>query len=398
MGAGHHHHQPAPAPAGRVGTPDGARYTEARRVTVVGAVVNVLLSILKVLFGIVGQSASLVADGIHSLSDLVSDVVVLYAAKLGSEHADERHPYGHARIETVATVAVGALLVLVAAGIAWDAIGRMIDPQRLLHPTLLALVTAMVSVLAKEALFHYTMRAARRQRSNLLRANAWHHRTDAISSVVVIIGIGGAMAGLDYLDAVAAVIVGLMIAKAGWDLAAESIHELVDTALEPERLEAIRNAILEVEGVGALHMLRTRRMGSEALVDVHILVDPTISVSEGHQLSEKVRWHLIYSIDEVADVTVHIDPEDDEEAAPSMHLPLRERVVAKLRERWAGLAHEEAIEAITLHYLDGKIEVDLLLPLELAGGDLDALRAIGRTLADAAEGLDEVRCVRVHYH
>ncbi len=397
MGTAHHQHH-APVSAGRAGTPDAARYAAARRVTLVGAVVNVLLSVLKVVAGVIGHSASLVADGIHSLSDLASDVVVLYAAKLGSEHADERHPYGHARIETVATVAVGVLLILVAAGIAWDAAARLFHPERLLHPTALALAAAVVSVLAKEGLFHYTMRIARRQRSNLLRANAWHHRSDAVSSVVVIVGIGGAMAGLDYLDAVAAVLVGLMIAKAGWDLAAQSVHELVDTGLEPERLEAIRNTILEVEGVGALHMLRTRRMGADALVDVHILVDPKISVSEGHQLSEKVRWHLIRNIDEVADVTVHIDPEDDEVAVPSMHLPLREKMVARLRERWAGMPHADAIEAITLHYLDGKVEVDVLLPLECAGANLADARSVGRTFAEAAEDLDEVRRVRVRYH
>ncbi|MDX1594473.1 MAG: cation diffusion facilitator family transporter [Gammaproteobacteria bacterium] len=391
------HHAPRAVP-GKAGTPDAERYTATRRVTMVGAAVNVLLSVLKVLLGVVGHSAALVADGIHSLSDLVSDAVVIYAAKLGSEHADERHPYGHGRIETVATVAVGGLLILVATGIAWDATARLFEPERLLHPTLLALAAAVVSVFAKEALFHYTMRVARAQRSNLLRANAWHHRSDAISSVVVIVGIGGAMAGLDYLDAVAAVVVGLMIAKAGWDLAAHSISELVDTALEPERLEVIRDAILEVEGVDALHMLRTRRMGAEALVDVHILVDPTISVSEGHQLSEKVRWHLIRKIDEVADVTVHIDPEDDEVVSPSMHLPLRDKMERKLRACWADNEHAGAIEEITLHYLDGKVEVDLLLPLDLAGGNLDALRATGRTLAEAAEALEEVRCVRVRYH
>lgn len=392
------HHQHAPAASGQAGRPDGARYADSRRVTLVGAAINVVLAVLKVVLGVVGHSAALVADGIHSFSDLVSDVVVVYAAKLGSEHADERHPYGHARIETVATVAVGVVLMLVAGGIAWDAIARMFHPERLLHPTLLTLAAALLSVVAKEALFHYTMRVARRLRSNLLRANAWHHRSDAISSVVVIVGIAGTMAGLDYLDAVAAVLVGLMIAKAGWDLAAHSISELVDTGLEPERLETIRNTILEVEGVGSLHMLRTRRMGSEALVDVHILVDPTISVSEGHQLSEKVRWHLIRNVDEVADVTVHIDPEDDEVAAPSMHLPLREPMIALLRARWAGLAHADAIEAITLHYLDGKVEVELLLPLDVAGGSVDAARAAGAELAAAAEALEEVRCVRVHYH
>jgi len=398
MGAGHHHHQHSPVVAGRAGAPDAERYTATRRVTILGAVVNVVLAVLKVGLGMVGHSAALVADGIHSLSDLASDVVVLYAAKLGSEHADERHPYGHARIETAATVAVGLLLILVAAGIAYDAVARMFNPERLFHPTFLTLVVAMVSVLAKEALFHYTMRVARRVRSNLLRANAWHHRSDAISSIVVIIGIGGALAGLDYLDAVAAVLVGLMIAKAGWDLAAHSVSELVDTALEPERLQAIRDTILEIEGVGALHMLRTRRMGADALVDVHILVDPTISVSEGHQLSEKVRWHLIDNIDEVADVTVHIDPEDDEEVAPSMHLPLREKMVALLRERWTGIDHEDAIEEITLHYLDGKIDVELLLPLDVAGGSVAEARAIGSAFVKAAEGLEEVRSVRVHYH
>jgi cation diffusion facilitator family transporter len=397
MGVGHDHGHAA-THAGRAGAPDAKRYTATRRVTVLGAIVNVILAVLKVVLGVIGHSAALVADGIHSLSDLASDFVVLYAAKLGSEHADERHPYGHARIETVATVAVGALLIIVAAGITYDAVVRMIHPERLLHPTLVTLVVAAVSVLTKEVLFQYTMRVAKRLRSNLLRANAWHHRTDAISSVVVIIGIGGAMAGLEYLDAVAAVLVGLMIAKAGWDLAAHSISELVDTALEPERLEAIRSTILEVEGVGALHMLRTRRMGAEALVDVHILVDPTISVSEGHQLSEKVRWHLIRNIDEVADVTVHIDPEDDEEAAPSMHLPLRETMVALLRECWVGIDHAEAIEEIRLHYLDGKIEVELLLPLDVGGGQVSGAQAAGATLARAAEQLEDVRCVRVHYH
>lgn len=390
--------QPAAVAGGQAGQPAAERYAGTRRVTLIGAVVNVVLATLKVVLGVVGHSAALVADGVHSFSDLVSDAVVLYAAKLGSEHADERHPYGHARIETVATVAVGVLLMLVAAGIAGDAVTRMFHPERLLHPTWLTLVGALLSVLAKEALFHYTMRVARRLRSNLLRANAWHHRSDAISSVVVIVGIGGALAGLDYLDAVAAVLVGLMIAKAGWDLAAHSIVELVDTGLEPERLEEIRNTILEVEGVGSLHMLRTRRMGSEALVDVHILVDPTISVSEGHQLSEKVRWHLIRNVEEVADVTVHIDPEDDEVAAPSMHLPLREPMVAMLRATWAGLAQADAIEEITLHYLDGQVEVELLLPLDVAGGSVGEARAAGAALAAAAETLDEVRCVRVHYH
>ncbi|HEY5720248.1 MAG TPA: cation diffusion facilitator family transporter [Gammaproteobacteria bacterium] len=382
------------------GAPSGnnaGRYGDARRVTLVGAAVNVVLSVVKVVLGVVGHSAALVADGIHSLSDLASDVVVLYAARLGSEHADEDHPYGHGRIETVATVAVGALLGAVAFGIGYDAVQRLYDLDALVVPGVITLAAAVVSVLSKEWLYHYTMRAARRLRSNLLRANAWHHRSDSISSVVVIIGIAGALAGLPYLDAVAAVIVAVMIAKAGWDLAAQSISELIDTGLEPERLAKIREKILEVEGVGALHMLRTRRMGADALVDVHILVDPTISVSEGHQLSERVRGHLIRNLDEVSDVTVHIDPEDDEVVSPSMHLPLREVVLGRLRDCWADIPAAADPEAVTLHYLDGKIDVELLLPLQRVA-TLDEARALGEQLAQRAAQLEEVRKLDVHYH
>ncbi|HEY5789550.1 MAG TPA: cation diffusion facilitator family transporter [Gammaproteobacteria bacterium] len=383
----------AGAPSGN----DAGRYGDARRVTLVGAAVNVVLSVVKVVLGVVGHSAALVADGIHSLSDLASDVVVLYAARLGSEHADEDHPYGHGRIETVATVAVGALLGAVAFGIGYDAVQRLYDLDALVVPGVITLAAAVVSVLSKEWLYHYTMRAARRLRSNLLRANAWHHRSDSISSVVVIIGIAGALAGLPYLDAVAAVIVAVMIAKAGWDLAAQSISELIDTGLEPERLAKIREKILEVEGVGALHMLRTRRMGADALVDVHILVDPTISVSEGHQLSERVRGHLIRNLDEVSDVTVHIDPEDDEVVSPSMHLPLREVVLGRLRDCWADIPAAADPEAVTLHYLDGKIDVELLLPLQRVA-TLDEARALGEQLAQRAAQLEEVRKLDVHYH
>ncbi|KPK38780.1 MAG: cation transporter [Gammaproteobacteria bacterium SG8_47] len=392
--APHHsgHYHPAVAKPG-----ERTRYQETRKVTLVGAVVNVVLAIAKIVFGLIGQSQSLIADGVHSLSDLGSDILVLVASKHGSKDADEDHPYGHARIETAVTVGLGVLLLLVAAGLTWDAVRRLFEPDRLLHPGWLALSVAVVSVLSKEVLYHYTLRVAKRVRSNLLRANAWHHRSDAISSVVVIVGIAGTMAGLEYLDAIAAAGVAFMIAKIGWELSWHSIKELVDTGLDPERVEVIRATILGVDGVRALHMLRTRRMGPDALVDVHILVDPKLSVSEGHHISETVRARLVRKIDEVTDVMVHIDPEDDEKAPPSLKLPLRTELLEALEERWSHIDATRHIDKVTMHFLDGKVQVVLLLPMTVLAGATDK-EALCRAFAEVAKEVDLVSDISLHFH
>lgn len=373
------------------------RYRATRRVTLVGALVNLLLAVVKLFCGVVGHSEALVMDGVHSLSDLASDGMVVFAAKHASRDADEDHPYGHGRIETVATVLLGAFLILIAVGLGYNAGERLFQPQRLLHPAPFTLVVALLAVFSKEGLYHYTMRAARRVRSAMLRANAWHHRSDAISSVIVVVGIGGTLAGLPYLDALAAVGVALMIAKIGWDLSWHSVRELVDTALDAERVEAIRRAILAVDGVRALHMLRTRRSGGAALVDVHIIVDATLSVSEGHQIGEKVRTGLLGGFDEVSDVTVHIDPEDDEQVSPSNHLPLRDEMLARIRNSWRGIEAAGQVENVTLHYLDGKVHAEVVLPLEVASNPAQA-RRLSSQLASAATCCEEIGDVQVYYH
>ncbi len=392
MGHNHdHHYHFVPGEAG-----DAARFQAAKRVTIVGAVVNALLSLAKVVVGYIGQSQALIADGVHSLSDLVTDAMVLFAAKHSSREADESHPYGHARIETAVTVALGAVLILVGLGISVDAMQRLFHPEQLLAPGAVALVAAVISVLAKEGLYRYTLVVARRIRSNLLRANAWHHRTDAASSVVVIFGVVATMAGLPYFDAIAAIGVALMIAKVGWDLAWHSVRELVDTGLEADRIEAIERVIVNVDGVRAMHMLRTRRMGQDALVDVHILVDPRLSVSEGHHISETVRTRVIQEIDEVQDVLVHIDPEDDETAAPSIDLPSRQQILAALRPHWEKIISTDQIRQVMLHYLDGKVAVELILPMSAVGDHAEA-DAIVRGLARSAEAMEEVSGVRVYF-
>ena len=372
-----------------------ARYRDSRRVTLIGSALDLSLGIVKIIGGLAGHSQALVADGVHSLSDLATDVLVLVAVKHANIDADEAHPYGHARIETAATVALGVLLAIIGIGIALETARRLTAPESLVIPETWALAIAAVSVVSKEAMYHYTMVYARRLRSNLLRANAWHTRTDAFSSVVVIVGIGGALLGFQYLDAVAALVVAAMIAKIGYDLAWSSLQELVDTGLEPDELDDIRTTILSVGGVKNLHELRTRQMGGKALVDVHIILeDPTLSVSEGHQISENVRTWLIRKMGNVEDVLVHIDPEDDETAAPCEHLDLREEILQRLEVRWREIEAAKEIQRVTLHYLDGRVHVELELPLSLAPDAASAERLVA-AFGDAAKHEPDVADVRL---
>ncbi len=372
------------------------RYLEIRKVTLIGSVVDLLLGVAKILVGWAAHSQALIADGLHSLSDLATDFVVLYAAKHAHREADQDHPYGHGRIETLATVGLGITLIAVAFGIGYDATRRMNEPDLLLAPGLLALGVAAVSVIAKEIIYQYTRNAAKKLRSNMLLANAWHSRSDAISSIVVVIGITGAMMGYPYLDAVAAIAVAVMIAKIGFDLVRDSSKELIDTALEPKVVDAIRKEIFEVDGVRALHMLRTRRSGGDALIDLHVQVDPCISVSEGHQIGDTVRRRLLKRIEEVTDVTVHVDPEDDEWESLSDKLPLRGDLIRELQRRWAEIEGVDA-EHITLHYLSGKLRVDLELPLSVLETHSDTRGLIDK-IEQTAKELPEVGSVNVSFH
>jgi cation diffusion facilitator family transporter len=374
------------------------RYKETIRVTLIGSVIDLVLGVLKIVFGFVAQSQALIADGVHSLSDLVTDAAVIYAAKHSHREADEDHPYGHGRIETVATVALGIALIAVAAGISYDALQRLFHPETLLVPGAWAIYIAALSVVLKEWIYHYSMRIARKYKSKMLRANAWHSRTDAISSVIVIVGVAGSMAGLWYLDALAAIGVALMVAKIGFDLAWDSLKELIDTSLEAEQVETIRNAILDVDGVNSLHILRTRQMGGDALVDVHIQVAPDISVSEGHFISEKVRSRLIRDIDYVTDVMVHIDPEDDEKFPLNTRLPLRKEIEAKIHTACEGIEEARQLQDIGLHYLEGKIQLDLFLPLSiLHNASPDEISALKDKFRSALSSVEEVAGVDLYF-
>ena len=373
------------------------RYKKVRKVTLIGSAVDLLLGIIKILAGWFAHSQALIADGIHSLSDLVTDFFVLYAAKHAHKKADESHPYGHGRIETLATVGLGISLVLIAGGIAYDAVLRLNEPDRLLQPGMLALVVAAISIVAKEGVYRYTMHMARFLRSDMLMANAWHSRSDAISSIVVVIGITGAMFDYPFLDAVAAVAVAVMIAKIGVDLVRDSSKELIDTALEPKEIDVIRKQIASVSGVRAMHMLRSRKSAGDAFIDVHVEVDPRLSVSDGHHVAETVRQQLLDNMDVVSDVTVHIDPENDsdESSSPSKALPSHEKVLSELKRHWSQFPGV-MVENVTLHYLSGEIHVELDLPLDTLKNINDA-QALVQKLKQAVSSLSYIHNVQIRF-
>lgn len=369
---------------------------QKKRVTLIGAAVNLLLAVVKIAVGKMAASHALVADGIHSLSDLLTDLLVWFATHYGSQAVDEDHPYGHARFETVATVVLGGLLIVVGVGIGWDAVSRITGPEIVLKPSAIALFAALFSILANEGLFRYTLRVAKETRSRLLEANAWHHRSDSISSVIVFVGIGGSLVGVEVLDDFAAIAVAIMVAKIGYDLLKESLSELVDTSLPKERLEEIRAAIRDVDGVASLHFLRTRRMGGEALVDVHIQVDSEITVSEGHLISDTVKYRLLNRFEEVSDVLVHVDPEDDEEIALNASLPLRKELEGRIQAVWSGVEAASRLKKINLHYLQGKVIVEVILPLALLSEGL-TVEEIESQLKIVEEQLDEVAEVVIYF-
>ena len=333
------------------------------RASYVGAAINVSQTALKIGFGVLWQSSALIADGVHSLSDLLSDFLVIVAVRLGSREADHQHPYGHRRFETIATVILGLSLLVIGGGIAWSVMKRMEQPEHLATPNVMSLGVVLVSILVNEWLYHYTKRIAKVTRSKLLLANAWHQRSDAISSVVVLFGIGAVLFGYPLADAIAAIVVALMVVKIGANLIMQGIKELVDTALPPRKLSEIRAVILAIEGVEGIHLLRSRQMGEDALIDAHIIVDPRITVSEGHSISDTVRDELISRFDDVMDVLVHVDAENDEGLIEKS--PLCRRDVKWLLDDYLADV-KPLIEDFKIHYLDGQIEIEVILPFALS--------------------------------
>ncbi|HDR8948450.1 TPA: cation diffusion facilitator family transporter [Burkholderia cepacia] len=283
------------------------RAAATSRSTWVSVVVNVLLSATQIAIGILSKSQGLIADGIHSLSDLVADFVVLFASHHSKKDADEDHPYGHHRFENAASMLLGILLLVVGVGMIWSAFMKLRNPESIAQVHAMALWVAGIALVAKESLFRYMLAVAKRVKSSMLIANAWHARSDAASSLVVGLGIVGNLMGYPILDPIAALIVGFMIARMGWEFGWEAMNDLMDRGIDEEELAAIKKTLLETPGVDGVHDLKTRKMGDMVVVDAHIEVDASLTVEVGHNIAVDARRRVMQR-HRVLNLMAHVDP------------------------------------------------------------------------------------------
>jgi cation diffusion facilitator family transporter len=283
------------------------RSAAASRSTWISVVVNLLLSATQIVVGVLARSQGLVADGIHSLSDLVADFVVLFASHHAKKDADEDHPYGHYRYETAASLALGLLLLAVGVGMVWSALQKIEAPDTIPTAHASALWVALGALAAKELLFRYMLRVAKAVKSSMLVANAWHARSDAASSLVVGIGLAGNLAGYPLLDPIAALIVGFMVGKMGWSFSWNALHDLTDRAVDEDEVRAIEQTLLATPGVAGVHDVRTRKMGDMVVADVHIEVDATLTVEAGHNIAVAAQ-QAVMQRHRVLSLMTHVDP------------------------------------------------------------------------------------------
>lgn len=339
------------------------RYKTTRNISIINAITNSILAIFKIITGYVGNSHALVADGIHSFSDVISDTLVVIAAKMGDRNPDAGHPYGHRRIETIAAIIIAIILLLIGGGIIYDTLQHLTTKTPTPAPTKIVLFVAIISIITNELLYHITKKAGERVNSNLLISNAWHNRGDALVSAIVLMSAIGTRAGITHLDAIGAIIIALMIARIAIKMIWSNINELIDAGVDAKTLSTIQHIITTTAGVVAVHQLRTRLHGGNIFIDVHIIVHPTVSVSEGHYIGDQVLLQLMNQIKEIRDITVHIDPEDDEKNHPCINLPNRVTLTELLTPLWRTLPGYQQLKKTTLHYLNGKITIEIYLPI-----------------------------------
>ncbi len=330
----------------------------ATRVTLIGMVLDAALGALKVVAGALFHSQALIVDGVHSFTDVASDLVVLAVMKVSRQAPDDNHPYGHQCIETFGTLLLGSILIAVGAALAWENVLRLLEGGLDTVPEWPVLVAAGLSVAGKEWIYRYTRRVGERIRSDLIIANAWHSRTDAFSSVVVLASTAGAMLGWIWLDVLAAIVIAVIIVHIGWKFTWDSVKELVDTGLSREDTQRLRAIALGTEGVRNLHELRSRRMGHDILLDVHLVVPPDISVSEGHQIGMEVVARIREALPGIRDINFHIDTENDEANPAANHpVPTRGELRALLSETLGRDLPGD--HRLRLHYLKNRVYIEL---------------------------------------
>jgi cation diffusion facilitator family transporter len=291
------------------------RQKKIRSITLWGVVLNVFLMGIKFVSGVLLRSSALIADGVHSFSDLATDFVVLIGTRLSSRPADKTHPYGHGKLDTIASILIALVLVAISFGLIWSA-GISIYQHKHNYPGYMLLVVASISVVSKEILFHLTRKVSRITQSTVLYANAWHHRSDSFSSFAVLLGGVASLLGWGHADQVATVIVGFMIIGVGGKILFDGLIELSEHSADRESIQKIEDVLSKEADISSWHALRTRKLGAELFIDVHVLVDPALSVQKSHDISTKIEEKIKKELSNPSNILVHIEPDTEEMRKP----------------------------------------------------------------------------------
>lgn len=366
----------------------------ALKVTLLGLAANLILALAKGFIGIIANSSALIADAGHSVSDLLSDGITLWAVRMSGIPKDKNHPYGHGKFETVGTFIIALLLLFTGIGVAGHVFNRM---DATVVPGTIALWMAGIAIIVKEALFHVTRMVGRRTGSRVLMANAWHHRSDAISSVAALLGIAGAQLGIPLMDPIAGMLVAGLIIKTGIDIGYESIRELTDETVEEDVISELGKIMSGIEGVDHYHEMRARRMGPHLLVDLHIQVDSMMSISAAHQVAERVRLEILEKLPAVNEVLVHVDAEDDHVGDEGSEL-LQDIVLMRpqgeiendVKKVLAEIPEIQGITHIYCHYLNQKltVQVNILLDEQMRIRDAQKIASAARRKIEQIKDID----------
>jgi cation diffusion facilitator family transporter len=369
------------------------RAHEIKKVCIISALSNSLLAIIKIMIGFIGQSQALIADGLHSVSDLLADGLVMISSKWGEKAPDLDHPYGHRRIETLSTIIIALLLLVIAGGILFDSIQHIIHRTAIEKPSAWVMVAAAISILTNEGLFRFGRHVGLRIHSPLLIANAWHNRSDALSSLIVLLSVIGCYFSINIMDLIGAILIALLITRMAVQMILQATNELIDAAVDPDTLAGIEQQINSTKGVIAPHQIRTRSHSGFIFIDAHIIVNPTLSVSEGHYIGEQVKAKLMQWNEKITDVTVHIDSEDDEQLPSPIHLPNRQAFIELIQTHCTNCPGINNIIEYQIHYINNCISCTLVLPLSVI--DQDSAKSILTTYKKQLENLDIVSEVRI---
>ena len=284
------------------------RYKESNKVTVLSIIINIVLTILKIVAGIIGNSTAIIADGLHSASDILTSVGIIIGNVISNKPSDNEHQYGHEKAESIVSFVLALALILVALKIGMNGVESLLNLDKLSVPTFLPLIVSVISIVLKEYQYQITIRVAKRINSSALKADAWHHRSDALSSIAAFVGIGGAMLGIKILDPIASIGVALVVIKVGINIFKSACSELMDSSMDKEDIEAIKNIINAYEKVHGIGIVKSRKYGAVAYIDLTILIDKSETLEGAHDIADKIEAEIIEEYKYIKEVNIHTEP------------------------------------------------------------------------------------------